>query len=172
MLREEGHNFVTHHTEIKTVDLWNMKNRSIHLFGADLVKELPDIGLAELSELALYVLRNSSYPSSLPKVELVLSELIWSVSWAARMLMLARGVVCDSKREALMWLSQEYIEIRELIDLLLGDFYCSDSCPISITSSQGETLRVFVLELLIREGKSPSQRNLNLANMPGRHAFL
>jgi hypothetical protein len=136
-----------------------MKNRSKHLFGLAFAEGLPDIELGHLSEWARKEIRRyvSFSPSGeVSEAKLVLSGLIWVVSSSARLLMLARGTVCDSKRDALMWLAHEYVDIRELISLLLSDFDKSDVEPISITSAQSVTLRRFVLKLLIQESESPS----------------
>jgi predicted nucleotidyltransferase len=151
-------------SEIKTIDMWNIKNRSKYLFGTYFVRDFPDVMVTDLIMWARNELRKLFGPShsgDVPRVDLVLSGLIWSVSWAARLLMLARGLVCDSKRESLKWLAKEYIEIREPISLLLGDYYRSDAEPISITSAQSETLRKFLLKLLIQESSYPRETNLD-----------
>lgn len=140
--------------EIQIIDLWNIKNQSKHLFGDDFVKGFPDISLKQLSEWARRELRNAFGPShggDIPKIDVVLSKLIWSVTWSVRMLMLARGMMCDSKQEALQWLAQEHPEIRELVGLLLDDYAKSDTEPISISSDQSVTLRRFCFELMLRE---------------------
>jgi hypothetical protein len=140
--------------EIQIIDLWNIKHRSKHLFGDDFVKGFPDISLKQLSEWARRELRNAFGPShnrDIPRVDVVLSKLIWSVSWSARMLMLARGRMCDSKREALTWLAHEYAEIREPVGLLLDDYSKSDEEPISITANRSMALRKFCFGLMLRE---------------------
>lgn len=140
--------------EIQLVDWWNIKNRSRHLFGIDFVKGLPDISLKQLSEWARRELRTTLGPSlggEVLKVDVVRSKLIWSVSWSARMVMLARGLICDSKQDALKWLARENPEIRDLVGLLLDGYSKSDAEPISITSDQSVTLRQFCRELMLRE---------------------
>lgn len=147
--------------EIQVIDMWNIKNRSKHLFGIEFVKGFPEITLSQLSEWARRELRNAFGPlhsGAIPKVDEVLSKLIWSVSWSARMLMLARGLVCDSKQEALRWLAQEHAEVRELVSLLLDDYSKSDAEPISITSDQSLILRRFCFELMLREIEIPRDK--------------
>ena len=144
-------------SEIQLIDFWNMKYRSKHLFGTDFVKEFPQIELADLSDWARRELGRyfgHTYSGEMPRIKLVLSKLIWSVSWVARLLMLSRGMVCDSKKDALTWLAQEYIEIREPVSLLLSDFYKSDTEPTAITSNQSETLRGFLFKLAVKESGS------------------
>jgi hypothetical protein len=104
---------------IDLVDQWIIKNRSKHLFGNVSISTLfPDISHNQLRAWAFESLKHmlASNPEGIvPEPKLVLSKLIWSVSWSARMLLLLRGNVCDSKREALQWLATEYVEIRNLI---------------------------------------------------------
>ncbi len=143
---------------INLVDQWIIKNRSTHLFGNDSISTLfPDISHSQLRAWAFGELEymSASNPEGIvPEPKVVLSSLIWSVSWSARMLMLLRGNVCESKREALQWLASEYVEIRKLVCLLLDDYSKSDEVALSITSEQSAILRKFCLGQLRQEGKS------------------
>ena len=87
--------------------------------------------LATLKDLLL------SNPEGNVQETKVPSELMWSVSWAARMLMLSRGYICESKQEALQWLANEYAEIRSLVTILIDGYVKPDMAEIS---SQGSIL--------------------------------
>jgi predicted nucleotidyltransferase len=143
---------------IDLVDQWSIKNRSKHLFGNDSISTLfPDISHSQLRAWAFERLKYmlAGNPEGIvPEPKVVLSKLIWSVSWSARMLMLLRGNVCESKREALQWLASEYVEIRNLVCLLLDDYSKSDEVALSITSEQSAILRKFCLGQLRQESKS------------------
>jgi predicted nucleotidyltransferase len=145
---------------IPLIDQWNIKNRSRHLFGNDSVPTLfPDISRSQLRAWAfetLEPLSASNLHGNVPDPNLVLSKLIWSVSWSARMLMLLRGSVCESKRAALQWLASEYAEIRNLVGLLLDDYSKSDEAALSISSEQSVILRKFCLGQLLQEIRSPT----------------
>jgi hypothetical protein len=144
---------------IALVDQWNIKNRSKHLFGSDSISVLfPDISYGELRAWAREHIEETfagNPGDNVPEPDLVLSKLIWSVSWAARLLMLLRGNVCESKREALQWLASEYGEIRDMVSLLLDDYLKSDEAALSITSEQSVILRKFCLGRLLQESRSP-----------------
>jgi hypothetical protein len=143
---------------IDLVDKWNIKNRSKHLFGNDSIPTLfPDISHSQLGAWAFETLKPmlaGNPEGNVPELDVVLSKLIWSVSWSARMLMLLRGHVCESKREALQWLASEYVEIRNLVGLLLDDYSKSDEAALSITSEQSVILRKFCLGQLRQEIRS------------------
>lgn len=145
-------------TTIDLVDQWIIKNRSKHLFGDHSISTLfPDISHSQLRAWAferLQYMLASNPEGNVPEPKLVLSKLIWSVSWSARMLMLLRGNVCESKREALQWLASEYVEIRNLVCLLLDDYSKSDEVALSITSEQSAILCKFCLGQLRQESKS------------------
>ncbi|WP_373998755.1 nucleotidyltransferase domain-containing protein [Bdellovibrio bacteriovorus] len=132
---------------IELIDQWYIKNRSKHLFGPEpLQRDLSDISIDNLRRWALsklQMLANGTASDRRP----TLSDLIWTTSWAARMLMLARGNVCESKLEALKWLANENEEIRDVVGLLLADFYKSDDLPISMTPEQSLVLSRFCIEL-------------------------
>lgn len=142
--------------EIDLIDQWIIKNRSKHLFGSDCISSLfPDISHGQLRVWAFETLENmlaSNPEGNVPEPKVVLSKLIWSVSWAARMLMLLRGDVCESKREALQWLSNEYGEIRNLVCLLLDSYSMSDEGALAMTSEQSANLCKFCLGRLRQEG--------------------
>lgn len=144
---------------IDLVDQWIIKNRSRQLFGNSSIPNLfPDISHEQLRAWALETLSYmmASNPEGIvPEEKLVLSNLIWGVSWSARMLMLLRGNVCESKREALQWLASEYVDIRDLVCLLLDDYLKPDEVAPSITSEQSAIMRKFCLEQLRKESKSP-----------------
>lgn len=139
-------------TIIELIDKWNIKNRSKPLFGMDSINTLfPDISNNELRAWAINELKyiSISNPENIvPEIEVKLSGLIWSVSWMARMLMLTRGVICDSKQEALQWLANEYSEIKDLVYLLLNDYTKSDDMVASITPKESVILRKFCFGLL------------------------
>jgi len=132
---------------INPVDQWIIKNRSKHLFGNHSIPTLfPDISHSQLRAWALEELEYmlASNPEGfVPEPKVVLSKLIWAISWSARMLMLLRGNVCESKREALQWLASEYVEIRNLVCLLLDNYSKSDEAALSITSEQSAMLCKF-----------------------------
>ena len=89
---------------------------------------------------------SGSFATSERKIPL--SALISMASGVAQMLMLARGNICSSKRELLKWLSDEHIEIREMINLFREDFEKSDDLAITLSARQASTLGRFYLGLL------------------------
>ena len=145
-------------TRIDLVDQWSIKYRSKHLFGDDALTGIfPEISHSQLRAWALETLgyMKASNPGGfVPEPQLVLSKLIWTVSWAARMLMLVKGETCDSKREALQWLANEHVDVRSLVSLLLEDYSKSDEAPLSITSEQSVALRKFCLGQLFQGVRS------------------
>lgn len=62
--------------------------------------------------------------------------------------MLARGNICNSKRESLQWLSGECGEIKEMISLLIEDFENSDDLAVNFTLRQTASLGRSYLRLL------------------------
>lgn len=145
------------HTNIELMDQWNIKNRSKYLFGKDSINSLfPDISHSDLKAWAIKDLKDKfstkSLEVNLPETKVLLG-LTWAVSWAARMLMLSRGTICESKREALQWLANEYAEIGSLVSLLLYDYNKSDSAPMSITSEQSKVLLEYCSQLMRQEVK-------------------
>lgn len=136
---------------IRLIDQWYIRNRSKKLFGTEQLHTLfPEVSIEQLRISAFENLRELSkgtQQGGMPK----LSRLIWTVSWASRMLMLSRGQVCESKREALQWLANEYSEISSLIALLLKDFYKSDDVSMSITQEQSVLLSKACIELAQKE---------------------
>lgn len=144
-------------TQIDIVDQWAIKNRSACLFGNDYVNsQFPEIKLSELKAYALENFKHMalSNPNGvMPEPTLVLSKLIWTVSWSARMLMLSRGTVCDSKKEALQWIANEYSEIRDLVNLLINDYLKSDEVTPTISVEQSVILRKFCFERMLHAGK-------------------
>lgn len=149
-------------TKIDLIDQWMIKNRSKHLYGNESISDLfPEISHGQLNtwvkEKLEYIVQENP-KGIVPDSAVVLSKLIWSISWSARMLMLSKGNVCESKREALKWLASEYSEIRSLVYLLLDDYLKSDEVPASITSEQSMKLREFCLGLLLQESKSLQSR--------------
>jgi hypothetical protein len=144
-------------TKIDLVDQWMIKNRSKHLFGNNsLDRYFPDISTAKLSEWARENLRGlmKSNPKGIvPASAVELPGLFWSISWSARMLMLSRGTICESKQEALQWLACEYPEIKDMVNLLSSDYMRLDIVSTSITSEQGVALCQYCFELLLQEIK-------------------
>lgn len=138
--------------QIDLVDQWMIKNRSRLLFGEGSVDKLiRDISITELSNWAkksLSSMSRSNPQGIVPENEIILSKLIWSVSWTARMLMLSKGLICESKRDALEWLAIEHNEISASVRLLLKDFYNGDDTAISINKQQDVELRKYCLGLL------------------------
>lgn len=147
-------------TFIGLVDQWYIKNRSKHLFGSgSLNTYFPDVTLDQLRAWALRELKNLSEKGNARSCIPKLSSLIWSVSWTARLLMLSRGDVCESKLEALQWLANENNEgddISNLIGLLLENFHKSDDASVAITSEQDLLLSRFCIDLARRETRIPS----------------
>lgn len=139
-------------TRIELIDRWNIRNRSKRVFGTNEIETyFSEISLSETKRWARSELRDMSLQNPFNIIiekELVLSELIWSVSWLARMLMLSQGTVCDSKRAALEWLASKYEEINIIVNLLLKDYSKSDNEPISIAFEQSMFLRSFCLGLI------------------------
>ena len=139
-------------TCIDIMDQWMIKNRSIHLFGSDVVgKFFPEIGINQLSLWAKENLRDmikSNPDGLLSKHDVVLSKEIWTISWFSRMLLLSKGEVCESKREALLWFANEFSEVKEIVTLLLDDYFKSDADPAKITADQSLMLRRFCFDLL------------------------
>lgn len=140
-------------------DQWNIKNRSIHLFGeAIMPKIFPEIGQAQLQAWAIETIRSlaRSNPSgNVPyNSTFKLSEVIWCTSWAARLLLLSRGQLCESKKEALSWLAAEYVEIAEPVRLLLKDYLKSDKDASSMTEEQAYMLAKFCFGLILKRANS------------------
>lgn len=130
---------------ISPIDLWNIKNRSKYLFGQDVTNFIQDTSIDDLKNWALKDIRNHLIPhlsyitanSNLsPGDKLPLSALIQIASSVARMLMLTRGTICSSKRDALLWLSNEYIETKEIVNLLIIDFNKTDERANAFTPQQ------------------------------------
>jgi hypothetical protein len=69
------------------------------------------------------------------------------------MLMLSRGIICDSKRDAMLWLAEEHSEIKELIGLLLEDYSKPADTVPAITAEQSVQLRKYCQNLLVRESR-------------------
>lgn len=143
--------------QIQLIDQWNIKNKSHQLFGEIPVHLVfPDI---EKNQLRVWAnkeintfLKNIDV-NNVPRVDVVLPKLIWVISWSARMLMLSRGIICDSKRDAMLWLANEHSEIKDLIGLLLEDYSKpADSVP-AITAEQSVQLRKYCQDLLVRESR-------------------
>jgi hypothetical protein len=144
--------------DISLIELWIIKNRSSHLFGTEFVSHFPQIEISALQEWAKAEIKRmfgSLRSSDIPELEAGLSGLIWSVSLSARLIMLCRGNVCESKRQALQWLADEHIEIRDILNLVLIDYSKLDQEKLSITSEQSLVLRRFCLELMQREVRLP-----------------
>jgi hypothetical protein len=137
------------------IDLWNAKNRSKHLFGDDIKKYIRDIDQEELKDDALKDIKNQWIPTlkdmlhGKPEAKIPLAPLIWTASLVARQLMLlTKGNICGSKKEALYWLADEYREIREMINLLIKDFEKPDEIAMAFNSKEALILVNFCLRLL------------------------
>lgn len=142
---------------IPLIDLWNVKNQSIHLFGQDMKTFVREISREELKSWAIIDIENYWIPhlstiisdgDTSSEIKIPLSALIIMTSGVARILMLARGNICSSKRESLQWLAEEHIEIRESINLFREDFEKSDDLAITLSRRQAGTLVRFYLGLL------------------------
>lgn len=141
---------------IEIIDQWYIKNRSKHLFGTgSLNTDIADVSFIELRKWALMHLQALSKGTTRDGVT-SLSNLIWTTSWAARMLMISKGNVCESKQEALRWLANENEEIRHLVNLLLADFYKTDIEASSMTLEQSLDLGKYCIELARREVQTTS----------------
>jgi hypothetical protein len=142
---------------VPLIDGWNIKNRSKYLFGEDLSASFRDISQGELRVWAIRDIgghwipfvgglvsqANRSSESRIP-----LSTLICLASGVARILMLANGTICSSKREALRWLANECVEIREMVYLLIEDFEKPDDVAGKFTIEQAVDLGRSCLRLL------------------------
>ena len=142
---------------IPLIDLWNAKNRSRHLFGNDLRTLIPEISQEELRVWAIRDIECHWIPlladlvsmaDKSTETKIQLTPLVWVASGVARMLMLARGKVCASKREALQWLAEENSEIRETINLLIENFEKPDCVAPTFASKHTHALGKFYLRLL------------------------
>lgn len=142
---------------IPWIDLWKVKNQSVHLFGQDVKAYVQEISQEDLKDWAikdiekhwiphLSAVVSGSFATSERKIPL--STLISMACGVAQMLMLARGIICCSKRELLQWLADEHIEIREMINLFRKDFEKSDDLAITLSVMQATTLGRFYLGLL------------------------
>jgi hypothetical protein len=142
---------------IPLIDLWKVKNQSIYLFGQDMKTFVRDIDREELKDWAIKDIENHWIPHLNALVsgsdassgrKIPLSTLISMASGVAQMLMLARGIICNSKRELLKWLADEHIEIREKINLFREDFEKSDDLAITLSVREATALGRFYLGLL------------------------
>ena len=139
------------------IDLWNIKNRSKHLFGNDLTTFIRDMGQEELREWAIKNIKDFWIPiisdglslgDESSEVKIPLSSLVWTARGVARMLMLTQGNICSSKREALVWFADKFPEIRETINLLREDFEKPDDMAMALNAKQTFKLGRFYLHLL------------------------
>lgn len=144
---------------IALIDLWNVKNRSKHLFGEDVTKFVQEISQEDLKIWAFkdiekywIPLLNEIISRGSPEAKIPLSTHIWLASGVARILMLTKGNICSSKRMALQWLADEYIEIRETIYSLKEDFEKPDNLANTLTTDQAFMLGRYYLRIL-REAK-------------------
>ncbi len=142
---------------IPLIDLWKVKNQSVHLFGQDMKTFVREISREELKDWAIKDIENHWIPhlsaivsggDTSSERKIPLSTLISMASGVAQMLMLARRNICSSKRVLLQWLSEEHIEIRESINLFREDFEKSDDLAITLSARQAGTLVMFCLDLL------------------------
>lgn len=153
---------------IPLIDLWNVKNRSKHLFGEDVTRFVQEISQEDLKVWALNDIEKYWIPlfSDLisrsdisSEAKIPQSMLIWTASGVARMLMLTKGNICSSKREALKWLADQNIAIREIINKLSLEFEKPDDIADTFTTDQTVTLGKYYLQLF-RVAKSESQKQL------------
>lgn len=142
---------------IPLIDLWNIKNRSTHLFGKDVKTFVREIDLEELRAWALKDIQGHWIPliddlvsraNISSEATVPLSSLIWMASAVARMLMLTRGNVCSSKREALRSLASEHIELTEIINVLRAEFDQPDDMARTFSTEQTVKLGKIYLRLL------------------------
>ena len=140
---------------IPLIDSWNIRNRSRHLFGKDMNTFVREISQEELKDWAFKYIEGHWIPllndlilRGSPEAKIPLSALIFIASGVARMLMLTKGNICSSKREALQWLADEYIETREIINLLKEDFQKADTVANTFTASQSRILGNNLLKIL------------------------
>lgn len=140
-------------TEIELMDKWLIKNRAKYLFGDSAINNLvSDINLNQLKSWAQEQMNylSKANPPKDAYDSTNLTRLIWVISYSARLLMLSKGNICESKQEALKWLSSEYYEIRELVNSLL-DNYSKQSNTTSITPEGSFKLRKFCVDLMLQE---------------------
>ena len=142
---------------IELVDLWNIKNRSKHLFGIDLKTCVREIRQDELRNWTVknierfwipLMSEGLSFGDASPEPTIPLSKVVWTASGVARTLMLAKGNNCSSKREALLWLADECPEIRETINLLGEEFEKPDSASRIFSGRETHELGRVYLRLL------------------------
>lgn len=142
---------------IPLIDLWKVKNQSVHLFGEDLKTLVREISPEELKDWAIKDIENHWIPhlnavvsggDASSERKIPLSTLISMASGVAQMLMLARGNICSSKRELLQWLADEHTEIKEMINLFREDFEKTDDLAITLGIREANTLGRFYLGLL------------------------
>jgi hypothetical protein len=139
------------------IDVWNIKNQSKYLFGIDLKTILPEISIRELQIWAIKniesfwipnISKGLSHLDESSEYKIPLSSLVWTASGVARILMLARGDICSSKREALRWLALERPEIRETINLFREEYDKPDDIAMTLSTKQAFTLGRVYLHLL------------------------
>ena len=142
---------------IELIDLWNIKNRSEPLFGIDLKTCIREISQKELKDWAIKHCErfwiphmneglsrgDNSLDATIPQ-----SKLVWVASGVARILMLAEGNNCSSKRDALLWLANECAEIRETVTLLAEEFEKPDSTSRKFSGRETHELGRVYLRLL------------------------
>lgn len=144
-------------TYIPLIDLWNIKNKSKHLFGQDFRPFIPEISQQELKDWALKDIKEHWIPmidnlvshSTISKeTPIPHSTLIWLASGVARIVMLRSGNICSSKLAALQWLSSECNEIKNPINQLIKDFDKPDNAVNTLSTREALALNVFYLHLL------------------------
>lgn len=135
--------------KMELMDEWVVKNNSVQMFGKTQIKDLfPQINMNQLKAWGIDQINKLS-KDQVPEGRVTLPELIWAVSWSARMMMLINGIVCESKKEALTMLGGEYPEIRELINVLLDNYDSKSKGEFNeITPEQSLFLRKFCLDLM------------------------
>lgn len=150
-------------SSIDLIDLWKVKNESRHLFGNDITSFVRAIDRVELQNWAMKHIQSFWIPiidagisfgdvSSEQKVSH--SKVVWTATGVARILMLAEGTICNSKREALHWLQNRCVEIKPTLTILADNFDSPDDLVPGFSSIETRALGISYLRLL-REVKQP-----------------
>lgn len=137
-------------TKIELMDQWSIKNRGKYLFGDRAINNLvSDININQLKSWAQEQMNylSKANPPKDAYDSTNLTRLIWVISYSARLLMLSKGNICESKQEALRWLANEHSEIRDLVNSLLEN-YSKQSDTTSITPEGSFKLRKFCVDLM------------------------
>jgi predicted nucleotidyltransferase len=148
---------------IEVVDRWLIRNRFLNLWGDNFASNL--IEETTIEDLKGYALRHiqdfaqQGIHANVPAAGLKLSDLIWSASWTARMLMLVEGEVCESKRAALEWLAKEEPAVGEQVGVLLKYFDTPDQDSPLLPHQESLVIITACRDLITQAATSMMQRS-------------